>query len=524
MTNQLGTETTAAGEEVTRLPSAKHLRANPGWATVVQCGAFVRKELVEILRQPKLLALLVIGPFLLLVLFGVGFQDSSVVLKTKFVGPAGSGYEQGVQKYADQLKDYIVSEGFTADEAGTINDLRRGRIDAVVVFPPDALDQVLDGKSATIKILHNKLDPFQQTAVYIASRLAVQEINASIITTAAAEAQQTLKSNKQIQDELTSRLGELTQTTSDPEQTKTSARALNQTLDAAHTYLSGNKKVFAELGGADRGQPYDEVLNEIDKLRQNTSQAESSGQLTDQQRTDVNSSVEKINQALPKLESVDPAILARPFAAETASIAPVPITPRDYFAPSSIILLLQHLALTFAALSLVRDRQLGLFQLLRVGPLSSTEIILGKTLAYLLIGFAVGAGLIAAAVYLLQVPFQGFVLWAAAIIALVLLASLALGMVISLISRTEIQAVQYAMLTLLAGMFFSGFLLDLSLLSYPVKALAFAMPVTFGIAMLKDVMLTGVMPERNDLLGLSALVVVYGLLAILLLRRELKRA
>ena len=58
-------------------------------------------------------------------------------------------------------------------------------------------------------------------------------------------------------------------------------------------------------------------------------------------------------------------------------------------------LLLQHLALTFAALSLVRDRSLGLFELLRVGPLSSFEILLGKTIAYLLVGLALGGILMA---------------------------------------------------------------------------------------------------------------------------------
>ena len=54
-------------------------------------------------------------------------------------------------------------------------------------------------------------------------------------------------------------------------------------------------------------------------------------------------------------------------------------------------LLLQHLALTFAALSLVRDRELGLFELLRVGPLSSFEILVGKTIAYLLVGLGLAA-------------------------------------------------------------------------------------------------------------------------------------
>ena len=72
----------------------------------------------------------------------------------------------------------------------------------------------------------------------------------------------------------------------------------------------------------------------------------------------------------------------------------------------------------------------------------------------------------------LGVPFSGSVAWFAAMVVGVLLASLALGMVLSSISQTESQAVQFAMLTLLAGMFFSGFVLGLDNLTYPVKLIS----------------------------------------------------
>ncbi len=53
--------------------------------------------------------------------------------------------------------------------------------------------------------------------------------------------------------------------------------------------------------------------------------------------------------------------------------------------------------LTFAALSLVRDRRTGLFELMRVGPLSSIEIVIGKILAYVIVGSFVAAAINAAA-------------------------------------------------------------------------------------------------------------------------------
>ena len=230
----------------------------------------------------------------------------------------------------------------------------------------------------------------------------------------------------------------------------------------------------------------------------------------------------EVAATIPDVATVDPAVLVQPFEATTENISPVEIEPVDFFAPSSIVLLLQHLALTFAALSLVRDRELGLLELLRVGPLSSSEILVGKTIAYLVVGLAVGAALVTAAVVVLDVPLQGQIVWLAATITLVLLASLSLGMVLSMISGSETQAVQFAMLSLLAGMFFSGFIIDVSELAAPYRYVAYLLPVTYGINAVHDVMLRGAAPAPSDLIGLGVLVIVYGSLAVLLLRRRLR--
>ena len=230
----------------------------------------------------------------------------------------------------------------------------------------------------------------------------------------------------------------------------------------------------------------------------------------------------EVAATIPDVATVDPAVLVQPFEATTENISPVEIEPVDFFAPSSIVLLLQHLALTFAALSLVRDRELGLLELLRVGPLSSSEILVGKTIAYLVVGLAVGASLVTAVVVVLDVPLQGQIVWLAATITLVLLASLSLGMVLSMISGSEIQAVQFAMLSLLAGMFFSGFIIDVSELAAPYRYVAYVLPVTYGINAVHDVMLRGAAPAPSELIGLGVLVIVYGSLAVLLLRRRLR--
>ena len=106
---------------------------------------------------------------------------------------------------------------------------------------------------------------------------------------------------------------------------------------------------------------------------------------------------ERMADTVSQLTTIDPAVLVRPFTVDTSSVIATDIDPTDYFTPAALALLLQHLALTFAALSLVRDRSTGLFELLRIGPLSSMQILFGKCAAYLIVGSAVAAALTASA-------------------------------------------------------------------------------------------------------------------------------
>ncbi len=507
-----------------RLLRGRNLRARPAWATVIQAFAFVRKELVEILRQPKLLILLIGGPFLLLLLFGAGYGESTFSMRTMFVASEGSMYEDAITGYQDDLSDYIVFEGFTADRDEALAMLDDQEVDVVVAFPDDALDQILGGESAEIEILHNKLDPVQQVGVAIAARLAVQEVNSSVLSVVAGGAQSALRSVDELAVELTDRSGRLARAVEDedPDEVARISDEISGVVEEASTVLDRSRDVIERLGGGAEAQVA--VLDRLDELAATAGRASATDDadvMTQAGR--LGELLEQITAELPRAGAVSPQVLVRPFQADVSNVSPVRIEPADYFAPSSLVLLLQHLALTFAALSLVRDRQLGLFELLRVGPLSSIEIIVGKTIAYLVIGLGVGAALVSASVYGLDVPFLGSWWWAALVVALVLLASLAMGMVISLISGTETQAVQYAMLSLLAGMFFSGFILDIEGLAYPVRLISYLLPVTFGISSMQDIMLRGRMPETADLIGLGALVVAYGVLATFLLRRRLAR-
>ena len=487
----------------------------PIWAVAIRSFAFLRKEVVEIVRQPRLVALLVVGPFALLVLFGSGYSETAIVKRAVFVGPPGSIYEEVLVTYEEDLADFIDSQGMVATEAEGVAELDAGRADLVVIFPADPATEVMTGERAVIRLIHNEIDPIQEGAVEIAARLAIQEVNATVLTTLAVEAQDSMPDSATMRERLIALSAELAE---DPVATRD---MLVTELGLVEDALSGSATVLdrLDLGDDPRGDELAAVRSDTLAIAEELQTI--SDDTTDEELTALADSVTGLTSALDEVVILDPEVLIRPFQSRTDNRLDGRINPTEYFTPASLALLLQHLALTFAALSLVRDRRTGLFELMRVGPLSSIEIIVGKIFAYLLVGSVVGALLMAASVYGLSVPLAGSVGWVAFTVVGVLLASLALGMVLATIASTESEAVQYAMLVLLAGLFFSGFILPIDGLSPPVRIVSWLLPVTYGIASFQDVMLRGLPPDDSVVIGLSLLVVGYGAIAVLGLRRQL---
>ena len=236
---------------------------------------------------------------------------------------------------------------------------------------------------------------------------------------------------------------------------------------------------------------------------------------------ELSQEMDVLGQRMDDLQRVDPEIIVEPFLTETESIAEVSPSLADFFAPAVLALLLQHLAVTFAGLSIVRDHHQGTMELFRVSPLSAIETLLGKYLAYLAVGGLVAAALAAAATYGLGVPMLAGPRQYALVVGGLLFASLGVGFVISLISQNENQAVQYSMLVLLTGVFFSGFLVILTAITKPIRYISWAMPVTYGIQLLRNVTFRGQIIQWEFVAVLYGLGAVLMFVAWLLLRRQM---
>jgi ABC-2 type transport system permease protein len=219
---------------------------------------------------------------------------------------------------------------------------------------------------------------------------------------------------------------------------------------------------------------------------------------------------------------MSPNVVSSPFTVTTKSATGIKLELTDFFTPAVIVLLLQHMFVTFAALSIVAERRVGTMELFKTSPISSSEILLGKTLSFFVFGLVVAAAITLLVVFVLGTPMLGT--WQNYVIAVVVLlfTSLAVGFFISLVSENDTQAVQFSMLLLLASIFFSGFFLDLRLMWEPMKVFSYILPATYGINIMHDVMLRGLPLPLQYIGGLALIGLILFIVDWLILRRMMQ--
>jgi ABC-2 type transport system permease protein len=163
-------------------------------------------------------------------------------------------------------------------------------------------------------------------------------------------------------------------------------------------------------------------------------------------------------------------------------------------------------------------------EMFRISPVNSFELVLGKYLGLGIVSAVIAAISGVLLVTLLGVPLLGSAWAVAAVIALLVFASLGLGLIISVISDSERQAVQLALLLLLASVFFSGFVLPVNEFAQGVQFAAYVLPVTHGIQLMQDLMLRGATNNQWEFFALAVLALIFLVLTVFLLRRQMRSA
>lgn len=501
--------------------------------SIIRTSAFLRKEIFEILRQPKLILSLVLGPFLILLIFGIGYRNEPQDLRTLFVAPEGSGMVEQIEELAPNLGPQLIYEGVISDPEVALERLLNGDVDVIVVTPVDAYDAIRSNQQAVFTLFHHEIDPFQVDYITYFGQYYTDIINKRVLQEITAQGQVEAAS---LQDDLRAAQDSAAATrraleAGDEAAAQQSQRQLSQNVDNVSLAVKASMGLLSSISqtiGPGESTDSQEILETLNTVQQNTDELGSSNggnpSSNAQQAAEIEQDLATLEERLAEFQSIPPDLLVSPFRSETKSIAAFQPTPSTYFAPAVVALLLQHLAVTFAGLSIVRESSLGTTELFRVSPLSSLEALIGKFLSYMLFGGFIAAVLTLILVYLLRIPMLGNWWNYAFVIAAILFSSLSIGFVISLISDTDSQAVQYSMFVLLSSVFFSGFIMNLELLWRPVRVVSWLLPATYGSILLRDISLRGRGIDLLLLAGLLAIGLVLAIISWILMRRFISSA
>jgi ABC-2 type transport system permease protein len=482
-------------------------------------GAFARAELVSTLRQPRLLLVLVLGPFLVLFLFGLGYEHELPDLATIVVGDDDD-------RITAEVDDFIRTEepagidyrGTTADRDGAIEALRADEVDLVVILPDTPMDEIGQNERATIEIHQRSLDPVTFSQIYVAADQAVAQINDAVVERFLGAAQEQTEGVDQQISEAREQLAEVRAAVGDED-----IRAIQRTaqqvagqLDGLADQLEGGAGFLGRFG-LGSGEVDDAIVRLRDASRQLDALSRIDGVA---QLDEAEATLDEIDQTIATLRAIDPAIAVRPFEAQVVAQTPVPVTLDRFYAPGLLALMLQHLGVTFAALALVRDRQTGMVKLLHASPVTTGERLAGKTVAFVLLGGATAAVLTALLVVAFDVPLPVDWVPFVGLLVLALLASLGIGYLVAAVSETASQTVQVSMLLLLTAIFFSGLFMPLERIEMPIQLVSWLMPATYAFEGAQDLMLLGQPTRWTIFAGLGAITVVtFGLARLLLPRR-----
>ena len=164
---------------------------------------------------------------------------------------------------------------------------------------------------------------------------------------------------------------------------------------------------------------------------------------------------------------------------------------RNYFIPGVVVNIITLVTLSLTAMAIVREKEIGTMEQLMVTPIRPLELILGKTLPFVLVGYWDLVLVTGAAMLIFHVPFNGsFVLLLLAALVF-LLTTLGAGLFISTISRTQQQAMMATTLFFQPFFMLSGFSFPIRNMPEGVQWLTYLNPVRYFMEIVRGVFLQG---------------------------------
>ena len=165
---------------------------------------------------------------------------------------------------------------------------------------------------------------------------------------------------------------------------------------------------------------------------------------------------------------------------------------KNYVVPGLVAVILMILAGQLTSLTVAREWEMGTMEQVLSTPLRPSEIVLGKMLAYFVVGLADAALSVTVAIFVFEVPFRGSMITLAVSACLFLWCALFTGIWISTGCRTQVQAYQLGMLvSFLPGFLLSGFTFSIEVMPKFIQVLSYFFPARYFVTIVKGIFLKG---------------------------------
>ncbi|HEY5998882.1 MAG TPA: ABC transporter permease [bacterium] len=162
-----------------------------------------------------------------------------------------------------------------------------------------------------------------------------------------------------------------------------------------------------------------------------------------------------------------------------------------YMVPGVLSMTLFLVTMLMTSMAIVKEREIGTLEQLVVTPITARELILGKTLPYIGIGFALMLLMMALSTFWFRVPVAGSVPLLFALSLVFIFTSLGLGLFISTVSHTQQQAMMMTLFIMLPSILLSGFIFPIANMPRVIQVVTHVIPLRYFLVIVRGIFLKG---------------------------------
>jgi ABC-2 type transport system permease protein len=163
----------------------------------------------------------------------------------------------------------------------------------------------------------------------------------------------------------------------------------------------------------------------------------------------------------------------------------------NFMVPGIVAMLITIFSMFFTALGIVREKETGTLEQLMVTPINSFQLIIGKTVPYVIISFTDAIFIMILARIIFNIPMLGSLWLLFGLMFVYILSTLGLGIFISTISQTQVQALFLCWFFMVVIFILSGFFIPIENMPRWIQNLSYLDPLRYLIAVIREIFLKG---------------------------------